>query len=125
MSERPPPDQRNKILLPTLPEPNDGRTVTGQWALGTSGNPHGRPRGARNRLSSEIIEAFSDDFSAHGAEVIERVRVEHPEQYLAIVARLVPREFRMSEENRGVEEMTDAELMELIAAMRSIREGLS
>jgi Family of unknown function (DUF5681) len=125
MSEHPPRDQRSKMWLPTLPERDGARTVTGQWARGTSGNPAGRPRGARNKLSEEIITAFSADFVEHGAEVIARVRVEHPEQYLAIVARLVPREFQVREENRAPEQLTEEELEELIAVVRSIREDRS
>ena len=85
---------------------------------GTSGNPAGRPRGARNKLSSEIIEAFSDDFSAHGAEVIERVRTEEPGTYLQIVARLIPREFQIVEESQGFESLTKEELVDAIAAVR-------
>jgi hypothetical protein len=63
----------------------------------------------------------------HGdADVIERVRVEHPEQYLAIIARLVPKEFQVGEvRDDPVEALSDEELPALIADIRSIRENLS
>jgi uncharacterized protein DUF5681 len=120
MSERLPPDKRKEMCLPTLPEREGGRTVTGQWARGTSGNPAGRPRGARNKLSEDIITAFSADFTQHGPDVIARVRVEHPEQHLAIVARLVPREFQVREE-RAFEELSDDDLEALIVAVRGVK----
>jgi hypothetical protein len=97
--------------------------MTGQWARGTSGNPAGRPRGARSKLSEEIVTAFSADFAEHGAEVIARVRIEHPEQYLVIVARLVQREPDVQEESRGIEQLSDEQLAELIAALREAKEA--
>jgi hypothetical protein len=91
-----------------------------------SGNPSGRPRGARSKLSEEILAAFSTDFAAHGAGAIERVRVAHPEQYLAIIARLVSKEFQVGEVREDpVEALSDEELTALIAEIRSIRENLS
>jgi hypothetical protein len=39
---------------------------------GQSGNPAGRPKGARNKLSETFLQALADDFDANGKEVIER-----------------------------------------------------
>ena len=48
-----------------------------QFKVGQSGGP-GRPKGARNKFSEDYVEAFAADFEEHGAEVIERIRIEQP-----------------------------------------------
>ena len=41
---------------------------------GQSGNPKGRPKGARNRLGTQFLEALEADFNTHGAQAIAQVR---------------------------------------------------
>ncbi len=56
---------------------------------GQSGNPAGRPKGARNKLSEALLGKLLDDFNEYGEEAIERVRKSDPEGYLKILAALV------------------------------------
>ena len=57
------------------------------------------------------------DFVQHGACVIQQVREGHPEQYLKVVASLIPKELHV--QNAPLEDMSDDELMEIIALLRS------
>ena len=41
---------------------------------GQSGNPRGRPKGARNRLGSQFLEALEADFNQFGIQAIALVR---------------------------------------------------
>jgi hypothetical protein len=50
----------------------------------------GRPPGSRNWLTDVFISAIADDFAAHGAQVIARVRKSDPAVYLKIVGSFVP-----------------------------------
>lgn len=59
---------------------------------GHSGNPAGRPKGSRNRLAEAFVAELCADFEQHGRSVIEDVRRSDPVAYLAIIAKLVPRE---------------------------------
>lgn len=59
---------------------------------GQSGNPAGRPKGSRNRLSENFLAALADDFDQHGIAAIKTVREEDPAKYLTVVAQLVPKE---------------------------------
>jgi hypothetical protein len=59
---------------------------------GQSGNPNGRPRGARNRLAGELLEALADDFSQHGIAAIQKVRETDATAYLRITTGLLPKE---------------------------------
>ena len=53
---------------------------------GQSGNPAGRPKGARSKLSEAFLSSLADDFSAHGTEAIEALRRTDPKAYLQIIA---------------------------------------
>ena len=46
---------------------------------GQSGNPKGRPKGARNRLGTQFLEALETDFNQFGAQAIAQVREKKPE----------------------------------------------
>ena len=88
------------------------------WQPGQSGNPAGRPKGSRNRLSERFIEAMHDDFVLYGVKVIEAVRAESPRDYLKLIAAIIPKEFHIKDQT--LEDMSDDELVELLAAVRSI-----
>lgn len=89
-----------------------------KWQPGQSPNPAGRPKGSRNKLSESFLAAMSDDFEQHGVEVIEKVRIERPQDYLKIIASIVPKEFLVKEQS--LEDMSDDELLEVLASVRSI-----
>ena len=62
---------------------------------GQSGNPKGRPKGSRNRLTDSVLKKIASDFATHGDEVLERVRKEEPALYLKFIISLLPRELIM------------------------------
>ena len=66
------------------------------WVKGQSGNPRGRHIGARDRLTARAIKALDADFRINGAAAIEACREKAPEQYLAIVAKLFPKDTQVS-----------------------------
>src|SRR5262245_37002540 len=59
---------------------------------GQSGNPSGRPKGARSRLGEQFIQALVDDFDEHGDAVIKVVRARDPVAYLKVIKDILPRE---------------------------------
>lgn len=61
-------------------------------------NPAGRPKGARSKLGTAFLEEMLKDFNSHGREVIQTVREEKPDQYLKVVASILPKELELSEE---------------------------
>ena len=71
---------------------NTGEKQATRFQPGTSGNPAGRPRGARNKLGENFIQALADDFSEHGVVAVERVRQSDPSTYLKIIGNTLPRE---------------------------------
>ena len=65
---------------------------------GESGNPKGRPKGARNRLGTQFLEALEADFNQFGSDAIALVREKKPEVYMRVVADLLPKEANINVE---------------------------
>jgi hypothetical protein len=59
---------------------------------GQSGNPKGRPKSARSKLSESFIKALAKDFKKNGVTAIEALRRDNPKGYVDAVGKLVPRE---------------------------------
>jgi hypothetical protein len=59
---------------------------------GQVANPRGRHTHRRNKLTDRFIKELDSDFRAHGADAIAKCRADHPDAYLAIVSRLVPKQ---------------------------------
>jgi hypothetical protein len=67
------------------------------WPKGVSGNPKGRARGSRHKLSENFILALHDSFEEHGDAVIAAVIQDNPAEYLRIIASIVPKQFGIEE----------------------------
>lgn len=83
---------------------------------GNNANPTGRPKGSRNKLGEDFIKAMSDDFAVHGVGVVEEVRKTKPDQYLKVIASLLPKEVKIVDER----ELSNDELLERIRQLDTI-----
>jgi Family of unknown function (DUF5681) len=93
-----------------------------RWQPGESGNPAGRLRGSRNKLSEEVICALLRDFRKHGEKAIAKVRREQPGVYLRCLTLLVPREHKVEHRN-PLKELTDEELEALLEHLKASLEA--
>jgi hypothetical protein len=59
---------------------------------GQSGNPAGRPKGARSKLAADFLADLAASWKEHGPAALVRCAKDHPEKYCKIVADLMPRE---------------------------------
>src|SRR5215831_11791933 len=64
------------------------RNVKGQFLRGHKQVSPGRPKGARDRHSRNLLTAFADDFEKHGVALIAKVREEQPAVYLKLAVDL-------------------------------------
>lgn len=82
---------------------------------GQSGNPAGRPKGSRNKLGEAFLEDMLADWSEHGKATIEAVRIDKPDQYLKVVASILPKELNIKVNE--LDELSDEQLARQFAAI--------
>jgi hypothetical protein len=77
---------------------------------------------SRRKLTERFIETLHDDFVVHGAEIIERLRIESPSVYAQVCAKLVPvqAQIEVSEVDLLEEKMTAMTQRERIAFQRGL-----
>ena len=98
-----------------LPENTEiiGRDEAGKFA---PGNP-GKPKGARTKLGEQFLSALQRDFEAHGVKAIARVRTERPQDYVKVIASLMPRDLNLNINN--LDDATDDELVQRLRELEA------
>jgi hypothetical protein len=83
---------------------------------GQSGNPKGRTKGSRNKLGEEFIEKLYADFQEHGVAAIQEVRETKPDAYLKVIAGILPKELKITNES----DLSDEQLIERIRQLDAV-----
>ena len=84
---------------------------------GQSGNPAGRPKGSRNKISEQFLQDFYEAWQAFGRPALMACAWTKPTEFVKVAAALIPKELVVTE--RTIEGMTEDELVEYLAAVRS------
>lgn len=77
----------------------------------------GRPKGARNKLGEAFLADMLADWEEHGPAVIAEVRADKPDQYLKVVASILPKELNVRVND--FDDLTDEQLARQLAAIAS------
>lgn len=85
---------------------------------GQSGNPKGRERGSRNKLGEEFIQKLYADFQEYGEAAIVKVRTERPDAYLKVIAGILPKELKITNESDLTDEQLIWRIRQLDAAIK-------
>lgn len=93
-------------------DPTTGRFLPGNSGFG------GKPKGARSKLGEMFLEALRDDFETNGAAAIVEVRESRPQDYLKVIASLMPKDLNLNMNN--LDDATDEELVQRLRDLESI-----
>ena len=87
---------------------------------GQSGNPKGRPKGSRNKLSEQFFRDLCDAWQAFGKPALMTAAWTHPVEFVRIVAQLMPKDVEATVTNIRAERMSSSELRSLIDRYRDV-----
>lgn len=97
--------------------PSYQRGLKEPWKPGQSGNPAGRPVGARSKLQESYLVDLLEIWQAKGKAGLERVMKNDPATIVRVVAQLLPKEVKF--ESAALSEMSDDELSRIIDIIRA------
>jgi hypothetical protein len=69
-----------------------------RWTAGVSGNPNGRPVGSRQKFSQTFADDFLTVWNESGIEAVRKLAQTNFEAFVAIVARILPKDFALTVE---------------------------
>jgi hypothetical protein len=78
------------------------KNLCAPWPKGVSGNPAGRPKGSKHRISELARGIVAEDFAEHGKATLSLVRSLDPVAYFRIVLKFVPKEIILKQEQQGL-----------------------
>lgn len=87
----------------------------GRFVSGNIGG--GRSKGSRNKLGEQFINDLYADWQDHGVETLQRVRDEKPDQYLKVVASILPKDLNVN--INQMDDLTDEQLVQRIRSLDS------
>lgn len=67
---------------------------------GQSGNPNGRPKGARCKFGEDFVKQFAEHWGKHGVKVLNKLAAKQPGQYAKVACAILPRIIEFDEETR-------------------------
>lgn len=77
---------------------------------GQSGNPAGRPKGARGKLAETFWADYYEAWKANGAAALAVVALEDPSTFVRVAASLMPKETEVTLRRVTAKELPDDEL---------------
>lgn len=84
---------------------------------GQSGNPGGKPAGARNTLNTAFLNALLAEFDVSGPKAIKECAEKDPSGFVRVLAAILPKEMEIS---RPLDDVTDEQLDAAAIAIRTI-----
>lgn len=100
-----------------MPENTGSKQASTQFKPGQSGNPAGKPKGAKHKLQENFLKDVLEAWETKGAEAITMMIADKPGDFVKMVASLMPKEATLNINDNS--EMTDDELAERVRSLAS------
>jgi Family of unknown function (DUF5681) len=72
---------------------------------GQSGNPAGRPKGSRNKLSENFLDDAYQQWLLHGPKALETMATSEPSKFCQMIAGLLPKEMLIQDASINIREI--------------------
>ena len=86
------------------------------WRNGQSGNPAGRPRHVREKLTKDVIIDLANDWHANCKQAIADLRNQDVSAYVQVCVSLIPKEVHIAA--GPLKDLSDEELSALVFAAK-------
>lgn len=96
---------------------NPNPSPSTRFEPGQSGNPGGKPIGARNRLNAAFLNALAEQFEENGKDAIRSVATLAPDVFVRVLAGILPKEVEVS---HPIDDLSDEQLNAAALAIRTI-----
>lgn len=80
---------------------------------GQSGNPNGRPKGARSKFGEDFIRDLKESWNKHGVKALEVTAKKQPSMFVRVAASVLPKEVETTIRTE-LDGMTEADLKAFI-----------
>ena len=81
---------------------------------GQSGNPAGKPKGSKHKLTEAFWVDFAGAWEDHGRAALEAVATTDPGKFITVAASVMPKDVNI---NTTITDMTDEQLESRIASL--------
>jgi hypothetical protein len=87
----------NSCVTPT--DTTSSKANGSSWVAGQSGNPAGRPLGARQKIATQLLEDLQEVWQEKGKTILYRMAIEEPSRLAQIAYGILPKEAFVKVEN--------------------------
>lgn len=77
---------------------------------GQSGNPNGRPKGSRHKLTEAFLKDLTTVWADKGPDALRIVADEDPATLIRVIASIMPKEAELTVRNLTAKQLSDDEL---------------